>query len=116
MTGIDFIKACAALLAWRDGSKEGFDGMLAVLFVIRNRAQAGWAGGDWLKIVEELSEENTLYYPDTREPNFQRLLQWVDGVYDGTIEDKITNGAKYYYNPAMAAERCAVVGGMTFYR
>ena len=117
MTGADFERACAALYAWREARKEGFNGMLGVLFVLRNRAQAGWNDGNWLKIMEDMETSEPWSFPDTREPTFQRLLQWVDGVYDGTTEDKITNGALYHYNPILAGiERCAVVGGMLFYK
>lgn len=119
MTGVEFIKSCAALHAWSEGRKYGFNGMLGILFVIRNRAQQNQFNGDWLKIIYSIGTEDNSY-PDVREPEFQRLLQWVDGVYDGTVEDKITNGATYYstmnVGPDFQREICAVVGGLTFYK
>ena len=117
MIGADFIKACAAAYAWREGHKNGFNGMLGVLFTLRNRSGAN---SDWLTPIGE--QTNPGSYPDIREPEFQRLLQWVDAVYDGTAEDKITNGATCFFDhtweekPPNNVERCATVGTLTFYK
>ncbi len=107
MTADEFIKGIAALLAWREEELNGVNGMLSVLFVVRNRVKAGWNGGDWGKIIEGhnqfssmtvLGDKRTVAYPDVREPSFQRVLQEIDAIYSGETADTLTNGALYYYN------------------
>jgi hypothetical protein len=101
----DFEKAVATLLAWREERSNGPNGMLAVLFVVRNRSKAGWNGGDWAKIIEGhnqfssisvLGDSQTVEYPDVRDPAFLAILQSVDSVYDDERQDLLTNGALYY--------------------
>ena len=115
MIGADFIKACAAAYAWREGHENGFNGMLGVLFTLRNRL-----GANRHRKTTLGEQTNPGEYPDVREPSFQRLLQWVDAVYDGTAEDKITNGATRFFDSAWEelsnVERCATVGTLTFYK
>src|SRR5258707_11113026 len=43
-----------------------------------------------------VGDSQTVQYPDPREPNFQRILQLVDGVYDNSMADSLTSGALYY--------------------
>lgn len=79
--------------------------MLGVLFVVRNRAKAGWGQGDWAKIISQhnqfssmsvAGDSQTVLYPDVRDPSFLQVLQIVDTVYDGSRDDVLTNGALYY--------------------
>ncbi len=116
--------------------------MLGVQFVVRNRVKAGWSGGDWGKVIEShnqfssisvLGDAMTIWYPDVRDPNFQRVLQEVDGIYDGTTADTLTNGALYYADMASPAynkggwfdrnvaqspdhPRVAVIGSTTYFK
>lgn len=105
MTVEDFEKGQAVLLAWREERSNGANGMLGVLFVVRNRAKAGWNNGDWCKIIDArnqfssmsvLGDSQTVAYPDVRDPQFLQILQAVDTVYDDTRKDLLTNGALYY--------------------
>lgn len=105
MTVADFEKALGALLAWREERSNGVNGMLAVLFVVRNRAKAGWNQGSWSKIIEAhnqfssmsvVGDSQTVAYPDPRDPQFLSILQLVDQVYDDTKQDALTTGALYY--------------------
>jgi hypothetical protein len=109
MTVEDFEKAQAVLLAWREERSNGSNGMLGVLFVVRNRAKAGWSGGDWLAVIDAhnqfssisvLGDSQTVMYPDVRDPGFLQILQAVDSVYDDTRKDLLTNGALYYADMA----------------
>ena len=110
MRNQDFLSALAALLSWREERSNGINGMLGVLFVLRNRLKTGWSGGDLSKIMEThgqfssmtiLGDSQTVAYPDPREPNFQKILQYVDSVFDADnpMADTLTNGALYYCDP-----------------
>jgi hypothetical protein len=105
MTVADFEKGLASLLAWREERSNGVNGMMGVLFVVNNRAKAGWSGGNWTRVIEAhnqfssisvLGDSQTVAYPDVRDPMFMQVLQAVDSVYDGERQDKLTNGALYY--------------------
>lgn len=91
MTGDDFLKGQLAMLCWRVARSEGSLGMLAVALVLRNQVAAG--AGDWMEQITRCPLPAQAGYPDVREPEFQRFLHKVDGVFDGTLLDKLTNGA-----------------------
>lgn len=112
MTVEDFEKAQAVLLAWREERSNGANGMLGVLFVVRNRAKAGWGTGDWCRVIDAhnqfssmtvLGDGQTVEYPDVRDPQFLQVLQTVDAVYDDEKKDLLTNGALYYADLASPA-------------
>jgi hypothetical protein len=42
-----------------------------------------------------LGDTQTIVWPDTRDPLFNKLLQRVDAIFDGTMPD-VTAGAHYY--------------------
>ena len=79
--------------AYRYGS---MDPMLAVAQVIRNRVEAGWNGGDWLKTIEaapEFAGTAHLEQPfiEPRDLTFRKLLAEIDSVYYGTADDSNVN-------------------------
>lgn len=97
MTGETVIKGQLALLAWREGHVHGgLDNSLAVAFVVRNRVRAGWHGGSWAGVLENHSLYSSVLeipspkLPDMRDPNVMRLFQMIDGVYEGSLQDKLT--------------------------
>jgi hypothetical protein len=101
MTSEQYIKAQLAALAWREGYEQGgVNNSLAVAFVIKNRVRAGW--GEWLELIQRHetwsaynhNELDHKSHPDPREPDFQRLLQQIDGIYDGSLQDKLTVAPK----------------------
>lgn len=105
MTVADFEMALASLLAWREERSNGSNGMLAVLFVLRNRVKAGWHEGSWTRNIDAhnqfssisvLGDSQTIAYPDVRDPQFLQILQAVDSVYEGNRVDNLSNGALYY--------------------
>jgi len=115
MTGEEFIKGLLCLVAEKERA-NGVNGMLGFMFMIRNRVNAGWYGGDWGKVIEDAAPDLTFHYPDVRDPSFQRVLQEVDGIYDGTTADTLTNGA-ISCNPFGAGrERVAQIGSLTFFK
>jgi len=104
MTGLEFEKSIVALACWREMRGDGVNAMLAVAFVLRNRARAGWNGGsiyqnaiklNQISSMSVLGDRNTIKYPDPRDPDFQTVLHKIDAIYEGAT-DQITNGAKYY--------------------
>lgn len=146
MTGDDFLKSLACLVAWREERSNQLNGMLAVLFVIRNRVQAGPAkgfGNNWGTVIEQhgqfssmsiLGDGQTVAYPDVRDATFNQLLQLVDDVYSGERVDNLTDGAYYYADLTSKAydqhgwfarnivgkpdehPRCAQIGTTTYFK
>lgn len=113
MTAENFIKAQLADFAWRQAHRfGGADGMLAVAHVVRNRARAGWHGGETLKILQHAHDADSLegcacdggcgrcvssLQPDLRDDNIKLLLRSIDDIYSGLTIDKYTNEAGLYY-------------------
>ncbi|MCU1301749.1 MAG: hypothetical protein JWQ87_2033 [Candidatus Sulfotelmatobacter sp.] len=100
----DYIKGLACETAVREEERNGANGMLGVLFLLRRRAQT-WYGGDWFKAITThgqfssmtiLGDARTVYYGDPREPKFAKVLDWVDSIFSGVAEDKLTGGGLYY--------------------
>jgi hypothetical protein len=100
----DYIKSLACLTAIREEESNGLNGMLGVLFILRRRADS-WYGKDWEKAIEThgqfssmtmVGDARTVYYGSVRNPVFAKVLTWVDSIYDGTAEDKLTANALYY--------------------
>lgn len=83
----------------------GVEVMLAVAQVIANRVEAGWQGGDWLKVIHGAPEYRGTVQPDNgtidpRDGNFRELIRRVDDVYHGTADDANINndsGKSLYY-------------------
>jgi hypothetical protein len=80
--------------------------MLAVAQVLSNRVQAGWMGGDWLRVIAGAPEYRGTVQPpnreavDPRDGNFRELMRRIDDVYYGTAADDNVNnesGKSLYY-------------------
>jgi hypothetical protein len=93
MTTSDFIKSQIALACWRAARDELHHVMLSVCMVFLNRSQA--SGKDLYEEVTEYLEENTSGFPDTRDPQFQQLLNKLDTVTSGLVRDG-TDGALWF--------------------
>lgn len=96
MTGSSFLSGQLARIAWLDGGQEGLNGALGCAFTIRNRVRAGWFNGTWAEVLSnhmKWSHSSTPQPSSVPDPNnyaFQRLLQEIDGIFNGTREDDIT--------------------------
>lgn len=102
-----FEKMEAALCAWREMRGEFYEGMLAVLFVLRNRMRAGWFGSSLHRNVTEKNQfssmtvkgdPDTVEYPTGQEllaGDFAEILLDFDNVFAGNLSDT-THGAMYY--------------------
>lgn len=93
MTASDFIKSQIALACWRSAPEELHSVMLSVCMVFLNRSRA--SGKDLYEEVTEYLEENTSGFPDTRDPQFQQLLNKLDTVTSGLAKDT-TDGALWF--------------------
>jgi hypothetical protein len=121
-------------------SSGGVEAMLAVAQVLANRVQAGWQGGDWLRVIDSAkdyrgTEQPRNYVPlDPRDGSFRELMRRVDDVYHGTADDTNVNndsGKSLYYaelhninrewfkeqvlSDLEAHPRLAMVGQLTFF-
>lgn len=94
---VDFIVA----EAYNNG---GVEPMLAVAQVLANRVNAGWQGGDWLRVINSAPEYRGTIQLDTgfdpKGGNFREIIRRVDEVYHGTADDSNVNndsGKSLYY-------------------
>jgi hypothetical protein len=82
----------------------GVEPMLAVAQVLANRVNAGWQGGDWLRVIQTAPVYRGTVQPegpfDPKDGNFRELIRRVDDVYHGTADDANVNndsGKSLYY-------------------
>ncbi|PWT75524.1 MAG: hypothetical protein C5B59_08580 [Bacteroidetes bacterium] len=97
----DYCKAKLVEMGWR-WSKTYAGGHMAgqlVMHAIMNRVRCGW--GTCLVVIDTIpkfmaeNELPPLEHPAIWEPSFMKMLQAVDGIYDGSVPD-MTNGALYW--------------------
>jgi hypothetical protein len=138
----DYEKGIVALTCWREMRGELAPGMISVAQVLYNRAKAGWHNSSMYEnaiATNQFSsmtikgDANTVQFPDSREPEFVKLLQFVDGLYSegGAFPVDLTNGALYYAVLADSTStwffnniasrpdihpRTAVIGKTTFFK
>ena len=112
MTTDTFVKAQLAAFAYTEANHTGsIDAMLAVCFIVRNRVRAGWAGGDWNRVIN-FAAQHAAYEVDTQQHGpsleseiFRRLLLQVDEIYQGTMQDNLTETKGLYYCDATERRR-----------
>ena len=114
MTGDTFIKGQLALVCWRtapETARNALNVLKAIGLIQRNRARAGWMGGDWLQVLRQdpmysaysavVAGKTRLpdgleEWPDLRNDIFQRFLWEVDKIYSGEAADDLTEGGLYW--------------------
>jgi hypothetical protein len=118
MIGVDFQKAIVALISWQAMRGEGVNAMLGACFVFRNQAKTGEPSDDIYTCAKlHAAHRGVVGFPDTRHPQFLMLLQYMDGVFDDTLVDNITNGALAFERPHHKdALVCANIGPVLFYK
>lgn len=99
----DYVKGKLVEYGWRFGqSYIGAGGHVAgemIMHTLANRTRIGWSS--WLQTFDRIPHAMaelhvpTLVHPSIWEPNFLKLLQAVDGVFDGSVPDK-SKGALYW--------------------
>lgn len=111
MTGEDVLKVHAAEVAFDDGAT--FPERIGILLALRNRAEHNGYG--WVAALQD----HDAVCPDVRDPEFQRVLDAVDGVFDGTRPDDLVNGATGWMKLGLVhtvPDRVAQIGQLEFYR
>lgn len=77
--------------------------MLAIAFILRNRVQRGWGGGDWGSVINSL-DHYSAFEPkpqsqiELTDQNLRRLLIEIDELYSGEMPDVMTEKGLYYYD------------------
>lgn len=98
----DYIKGRLVEMGWRFSQSYVGTGHIAgemIMQCLANRVRNGW--GNWLRIIDTIPDfmaENQLpplVHPPVWEPTFVKLLQTVDGIFDGSVHDK-SKGAQYW--------------------
>lgn len=99
----DYVKGRLVEMGWRFGqSYTGAGGHVAgemIMSTLANRTRIGWSS--WLQTFDRIpqhmaeAEMPPLVHPSIWEPNFMKLLQAVDGIFDGSVPDK-SHGALYW--------------------
>jgi hypothetical protein len=93
-----YVKAQLAVEAWRHGhTYGGATAMLLIAHCIANRVRAGW--GDWLYVIDRIPlfsakniNEQPKGQPQLMDPNFIKLLQEIEAIYDGSRPDPTLGG------------------------
>lgn len=86
-------------------SSGGVEAMLAVAQVVKNRVDAGWQGGDWIRVLDSAPDYRGTVQPspgriDPHDGTFRELMRRIDDVYYGTADDSNVNndsGKSLYY-------------------
>jgi hypothetical protein len=98
----DYIKGKLVEMGWRFSQSYVGAGHIAgqmIMNTLANRVRLGW--GSWLHIIDRVPAfmaENVmppLVHPPIFDPAFIRLLQTVDGIFDGSVSD-LSKGALYW--------------------
>lgn len=100
MTPEQYIKGRMAAYAIDEGAMHGSaDNIAAIAHVLKNRVDAGWHGGDWMRVIETAgSQVGTVYEAEPvnlRVPQVRQFLIRADDIFRGDEEDFIA-GALYY--------------------
>lgn len=105
MNVAEFVIGQIALLAWREMKRLSpgcRPAALGIAHVIRNRVDAAWQGGDWLRILqevpvhsaEEIIQHDWISLPDVYDKDFLWLHPEVSRLYqDRGCPDNITSSA-----------------------
>lgn len=123
MTIDDYLRAKIVDFAWTRGAGVSTNLCVAIMYILRT-----WAGEDknWMRgLNSELASAPPTALPaDPRNPEFRKLLDYVDGIYSEDSVDKWTNGARYWLLPEDSSrwfdlagkERVGQLGTVTFWK
>jgi hypothetical protein len=94
----DFVRSLVVLEVWRQGSSFGNHQIPVIIAgCLGNRVRLGW--GSWLEVLQKLpkfsatlEQPNRDKFPDIWDVSFIKVLQNIDGIYDGSIADPAMGG------------------------
>lgn len=116
MTSDDFTKSMLVLTIWRLAGGDSLDCMLAVGCCLGNRVKA--EKKPWLEIIGNEMVPGSV--PDTRHPEFLKLLQSIDTIYEGRARDASNGGTCFCVLGAAGAPvnmtLCCRVGRWSFFK
>ena len=129
-TAYDFVML--ALCAWKEAQTQGYDGMLAVCWTVKNRAATPcWWGGPSLSSIVTKPYQFSSFnandpgvgkFPEDSDPSWQSALKAADDCISGAAQD-LTGGAVYYHDDSIptpsewgAVVQTAQVGKLTFFK
>jgi hypothetical protein len=103
LTADQYIQSMLFNFCWREAVVHGgYNNMLAIAFVIRNRVRSGWFNGDWLEILDHAHgvcgtwRDQDSHVPSMSKPEIRTVLSYIPNIYAGVEPDKMTEGALYY--------------------
>jgi hypothetical protein len=93
-----------AFLAFREGRRlapGSRPAALGIAHVMRNRIEAGWVSGEWMKLIADvpihssslIEEIDWSSYVDIFDSSFRWLHGQCVAIYDGTLKDDVTIAA-----------------------
>lgn len=94
----DFVRSLLVLECWRQGKDFGNHQIPTIIAgCLANRVRLGW--GSFLEVLQKvpkfaatIEQPNRDVFPNIWDGAFIKLLQSVDGIYDGSIADPAMGG------------------------
>jgi len=124
MTSDDYVRSKLLSFAWRAASHVSKNAIVCVMFVVRTRVGEE---RNWIGVLNKLEKDAPLPNSDVediRDPQFTSLLEYVDGIVDGTKQDRWTMGAEYWFDgkldhkwfDLLSKQRVGNLEGLVFYK
>ncbi len=115
MTTLQYLQAQACTIAWNAAHSHGLNAMVAVLFALRNAAEAR---NEWATIISDYGGP-VLAQPDIRQPDFQSLLKIAPQIITDLADTlRYTHNRHFYLNfseqPPVSGG-ALTIGGLFFY-
>lgn len=134
MTEQGVILSELAIIAWSESEASGIDPALGIANCLKNRIEAGWFGGDWIELFQNLANSSAnsaslaRQYPDFRDLAIvKQYMPKIEQIFQGSGQD-LTFGAKYWCKLSTASanfvetvvrsanhKRTAQIGDFSFY-
>jgi len=104
MVPSDYVVSALATLMWNESHDDLLLGMTMCGLIVRNRVNAGWEDGQWLRLIER---HDQYHFRDDKNPRilklgnphndmmFRRCLAAAENIYNNRERD-ITEGALWY--------------------
>lgn len=122
-----------AITAWREARSETEEGIIAVMFTMKERVQnkVKWEGGNYVEVVtksyqyssiSDPHDKQLILFPQEGDSRFHKMLELADKVIAGAIPNPVP-GADSYFADWISAPKWATqdkfikkIGHHLFYR